>query len=71
MDSESWYAIAALILVMGVIRPLFWLIALTIPLWLCYRFNLPNKWGLLIFGHYWKKGQNTALTERRGNRRPP
>lgn len=51
---EDWlWGLLAVVLIVGVIRPLFWLVALSVSLWIG-RLFLNDHFGKFVFGHYWK-----------------
>lgn len=47
------YQIAAAILVIGLIRPIVWLLGISVPLYLSKRLGMSDDTGRAIFGHYW------------------
>lgn len=49
---DALIAVLALAFVFGVVRPLFWWVALGLSLWIGRKFCSP-KWGRIIFGRYW------------------
>lgn len=50
--------LAAVALMIGLIRPVFWLLSMTVFLWLG-RKCLPDRVGLALFGHYWRTKRRT------------
>lgn len=66
LDSRSMDGLylLALFLVIGVARPVFWLLTLTVLTWIGYRV-LPDHVGRLLFGRYWKRKQPRLLQRSR------
>lgn len=50
---DGVYYALGVIVVVGLIRPVFWLIALSTSLWIGRKF-LSEKWGRIVFGDYWR-----------------
>lgn len=50
---EGFLAALAAIVVIALLRPLFWWVALSTSLWIG-RKTLPEKWGRIVFGRYWR-----------------
>lgn len=53
---NRWEFYVALVFITGVVGPLFWLVSLSVLLWLGRKF-LPHKVGRVLFGHLWDNRQ--------------
>jgi hypothetical protein len=51
MADSAWAVLAAL-LVIGLLRPLFWWVTLSLSLWIG-RKVLSDRTGRIVFGRYW------------------
>lgn len=54
--SEALYGILGAVVVIGVIRPLFWWVALSLSLWLG-RKVCSERVGRVVFGRYWRSAR--------------
>lgn len=70
MDDYLWPTVAV-VLVVAFIRPIFWLLSLSISLWLGRKF-MSEETGKVWFGHYWKSAVSEqpeqAQVDSRGER---
>lgn len=51
---------AGIVIVAALIQPVFWLLSLSISLWLGRKF-LSDKWGRRLFGHFWNRSHKSIF----------
>lgn len=51
---EYFWAVLAVVVVVGIFRPLLWWVLLSLSLWIG-RKVLPDRWGRAVFEHYWDR----------------
>lgn len=57
----DWLYAIALFVVIGLIRPVFWTLALSTSLWIGQKF-LSEKSGKLVFGQYWHPRKQKTIS---------
>lgn len=49
---DAFLGMLAIAVMVGIVRPIFWWLALGLSLWVGRKICSP-KWGKIVFGRYW------------------